>query len=1289
MLFNKISALLSVFLFLGLSWGFAQQPSGQASMQVAHTKSDSVIRCGTMKVFERQMQNDPNFQERRQRIEEHVQEYISSHPEAGAGRSVVTIPVVFHVVYNNSSENLAEAQIMSQLEVLNEDFRRMNSDTTNTRSQFDSVAADTEVEFCIAQRDPNGNATNGITRTSTSHGPFSTNDDVKYDSQGGKDAWPASDYLNFWICNLDGGLLGYAQFPGGNPATDGVVVNYENVGDTLNVSAPYDLGRTGTHEVGHWLDLFHTFQNGCSGTTPSTCDTDGDRCCDTPPIQTSSSGCPSNTQNTCSETPERVDQWENYMDYTEDACMNMFSEDQKARMQALFAPGGARESLLNSQGCVPPASWDVAISDILLPSGGICQSSFDPEIVLTNNGSNQLDSVDIEYDIDGSGTQSYSWSGMLNSTESDTITLPTMSASSGSHTFNAYTLPNTLNGSNTDQFQANDTASSAFNIVSNGTNVTVTIETDCYGSEVTWEVLDSTGSVIGSGGPWSDQSGGDVHSTTLNCLATGCYDFKIYDDYGDGMYGSQWGGCSVNGDFYLVTDNGDTLTQMTTPNAAYGDSSVKSFCIQGPATIDSVDVTDVSCNGASDGSITIYPSGSDLEYSIDNGASYQFSNSFSGLGAGTYDVILQDTATGASDTTQVTISQPPALVLDSVVTTDPACGDSDGSIVIYASGGTTPYMYSIDNGSNFQGSNSFNGLPPATYDVVVEDSNGCTVSSTVTLNAQPGPSDFSVNVTDADCGSSNGSIDVTSVTGGSSPYEYQLDGGGYSSNSSFTGLSAGIYTVAVRDSNGCTYSDTVNVLTPNGPSDMSFDISPETCGDSNGSIEVTGVTGGTSPYLYELDGSGFTSTSTYSGLSGGTYTVSVQDDSGCTYSENVTVTGRSGPSDIQVNVTDASCGSADGELTVIGVTGGVAPYEFDFDGNGWTSDTSFTGLNAGSYSLVVRDSNGCKDSAQVNVQNPNAPTISLNSISHVSCNGGSDGSIEVTASGGNTPYSYQWDDPQGQTGSQATGLSAGIYTVTLTDDSGCTAVYTDTITEPAAFSLTSNVNDATCSGVSDGSISMSVSGGSSPYTYAWSNGGSGSSINGVGPGYYSVTVTDQNGCEDSLVDILVDVNSSMDLSFSTRSDECGQGKGSAEVSVQGGNPPYSYSWDNGMSGSSIDGLKEGGYSVEVTDSLGCKEDGSVKVSDKVTEGCLDIPSVITPNGDGINDKWDIQGLESFQNVDIKVFNRWGSLVFHTSDPNEKWDGTREGKALPEAAYHYIIVVNDGDKEFNGPVSIVR
>ncbi len=303
--------------------------------------------CGSAHHHEVLLQKDPSMKAKSESIERHTAQWASKSNKTNA---VITIPVVVHVLYNTATQNISDAQIQSQIDVLNEDFRKLNADRTNVPSAFSALAVDAQLNFCLAKRDPNGAATTGITRTSTSKTAFDASlDDAKSSTTGGKTAWPSGQYLNLWVVpsikdGTDTGILGYAQFPGGATATDGVVIGYNYFGRTGTVSAPYNKGRTATHEVGHWLNLRHIWGDANCGS---------DLVSDTPTQQTANYGCPTYPHATCSNTS---DMFMNYMDYVDDACMYMFSAGQSTRMSALFATGGARASLATSLGCTAPST---------------------------------------------------------------------------------------------------------------------------------------------------------------------------------------------------------------------------------------------------------------------------------------------------------------------------------------------------------------------------------------------------------------------------------------------------------------------------------------------------------------------------------------------------------------------------------------------------------------------------------------------------------------------------------------------------------------------------------------------------------------------------------------------------------------------------------------------------------------------------------------------------------------------------------------------------------------------
>ncbi len=295
--------------------------------------------CSSMENLEYRKQQNPLLESKMLQIEAYTQAKIQQMQENRITGSIISIPVVVHVIYSNSNENISDAQIQSQIDVLNEDFRRTNSDANNTWSQ----AADTQIEFCLASVDPSGNATNGITRKSSSTSSWGTNDAMKKSSQGGVNPWDASQYLNMWVCNIGGGILGYAQFPGGSASTDGVVIgpNYfgsSDKGSGFYLSSPFNLGRTTTHEVGHFLNLRHIWGDGG-------CSVD-DFVSDTPASDAANYGC-ATSHVSCGST----DMVQNYMDYSDDSCMNLYTQGQKDRMRTILLPGGSRASLGASTKC--------------------------------------------------------------------------------------------------------------------------------------------------------------------------------------------------------------------------------------------------------------------------------------------------------------------------------------------------------------------------------------------------------------------------------------------------------------------------------------------------------------------------------------------------------------------------------------------------------------------------------------------------------------------------------------------------------------------------------------------------------------------------------------------------------------------------------------------------------------------------------------------------------------------------------------------------------------------------
>ncbi|MCX6243648.1 MAG: zinc metalloprotease [Bacteroidetes bacterium] len=280
-------------------------------------------QCGAMQAHFRLLETDTNFRKRQTELEHATARHIQTY-KLSAG--LTTIPVVVHVVYKKPAENISDDQIKSQITVLNKDYQAKNTDKTKVPACWKGLVASIGIKFALATKDPQGNPTTGITRTKTTRTSFGTGDTVKSQATGGHNPWPSDKYLNIWVCTLGGGLLGYAQFPGGPPATDGVVILNTAFGTKGTAAAPFNKGRTATHEIGHWLNLRHIWGDteDCSG---------GDLVDDTPNAEGPNYGKPTFPHITCKNGPNG-DMFMDYMDYVDDAAMYLFTKGQAARISA-------------------------------------------------------------------------------------------------------------------------------------------------------------------------------------------------------------------------------------------------------------------------------------------------------------------------------------------------------------------------------------------------------------------------------------------------------------------------------------------------------------------------------------------------------------------------------------------------------------------------------------------------------------------------------------------------------------------------------------------------------------------------------------------------------------------------------------------------------------------------------------------------------------------------------------------------------------------------------------------
>ncbi|WP_417872061.1 hypothetical protein, partial [Winogradskyella sp.] len=756
-----------------------------------------------------------------------------------------------------------------------------------------------------------------------------------------------------------------------------------------------------------------------------------------------------------------------------------------------------------------------------------------------------------------------------------------------------------------------------------------------------------------------------------------------------------------------------TVTVNDSNNSCYATAS---FNISQPTqalTSTITSTTDILCYGDNTGEIDLTISGGTAPYSIlwNNGTT---SEDLSNLSAGTYNVTISD-ANGCSTTSQATINQPSNSLTSSITNTiNVDCKNgTDGSFTVNASGGTSPYQYSIDNGSTNQSSGLFENLSAGTYNVLITDANNCTINSQAIIT-EPDKIKVSVtNVNNIECsGEATGDISI-SVNGGTQPYTYAWNNSATSQN--LTDVIAGTYSVTITDANGCSASISATITEPSSPLNINISKADANTAHncSNGEATVY-VSGGTAPYTYAWSASANNqTTSTASNLPVGSHSVIVTDANGCELTQSIVIdcvntcdaeitienitnilcagdnTGSgtvsassisnpnatftftwsngqidtgvtsstinnltTGVYDVSVTIDGTACQPVEETISIIepsnplnltvsstdelgpntndgtasaSAAGGTEPYTYLWSPSGETSQ-NISGLSSGTYSVTVTDANGCTQTATVNVNPGSCQNLAFSvTSSHVSCNGGNNGSITATAINGVGPFTYSWDSLPDTT-PNVNNLSAGNYTVTVTDQTTlCTQSTTITINEPNALSSGIAVTNILCKGDNTGSVDLTVNGGTPPYSYIWNNGATSEDLINVVAGTYSVTITDANGCETTNQSTVQEPSETVSASIIdvTNVDCTGEANGSISVEASGGIPPYIYSIDNGNTNQSsgvFENLASGNYTILITDANGCTTSVSDSVEIEDTENpTISVPSEILIEGCSASD----------------------------------------------------------------------
>jgi subtilisin-like proprotein convertase family protein len=612
--------------------------------------------------------------------------------------------------------------------------------------------------------------------------------------------------------------------------------------------------------------------------------------------------------------------------------------------------------------------------------------------------------------------------------------------------------------------------------------------------------------------------------------------------------------------------------------------------------------TPVSCNNGNNGSINITPSGGTAPYTF-SWSNGQSSQNLSNLTAGVYTVSITDQMS-CIYSQAITITQNSALTTSLISKSDEVCNTDNGSITVSASGGSGSYGYNWSNGMTGA---TISNLTSGTYTLTVTDGNSCSTTANYTiLNNTSNCSSFCYleveenNITPSTCGQNNGAVDIH-ILNATPPYLINWNTGATSED--LTNLQAGTYTITVSDNNNCTTTSSFIVSNNSGNiAIQNQNITDESCNQENGAISVT-ITGGSLPYAY-LWSNGAT-TQNISNLSAGTYILQFTDGNGCGLNQSFEIAALTGSLTVTGTVSNTSCGVNNGAITqsTSGQTGSVQ-YAWS---NG-ASSQSITGLAPGNYSCVITDNLGCSVTKSYTV-GQNLIDISLASINKTNetCHNQA-GAIDITCMGNG--LTYLWSN--GETTQDLTGLSMGTYSCQITNSQGCT-ISTGNIVivnSPGNLSVSNQLVTAENCNQSNGAININVQGGTSPYSYSWSNGYTVEDLSQLESGMYNIVVTDANGCVKSHSVEVGSTQGTLAIQQVLNTPEsCGNGQGALNLTVTGGTAPLSYTWSNGANSEDLTGLNAGTYTIQIQDASGCTQSNSYTVLNNANN--LQYSSVLT------------------------------------------------------------------------------
>ncbi|HXK80772.1 MAG TPA: gliding motility-associated C-terminal domain-containing protein [Bacteroidales bacterium] len=697
-----------------------------------------------------------------------------------------------------------------------------------------------------------------------------------------------------------------------------------------------------------------------------------------------------------------------------------------------------------------------------------------------------------------------------------------------------------------------------------------------------------------------------------------------------------------------------------------------------PPLMHSLEAQDILCHGHNTGVVQTEVSGGTPPYFFSWSPSGSESEDPSNLHAGWHTVTITDWA-GCSIIDSVFIDQPESpLTIISEGTNVQCHGYTNGSIDVSVSGATPPYNYLWSNGAITQ---DLHNIPAGTYTLSVTDHNGC-LWTDITMVTEPDTLISMIIDTDITCfGDNDGTITV-STNGGNPPYNYTWFHNPTINTPELENLPPGFYMVSVTDENNC--SDTVSTYITT-PDELIVNIETEhiSCYGMNDGIIYLDIQGGVPNYL--IDWSHGFHNDTIQNLFPGTYTVTVTDQHACNKIHSIEIIEPERLSNVFTNITEPSCFGFDNASATSSPEGGTPPYEVVWQDGVIQDGFTGSGMLANEYYFItITDFNGCTRYDSISFGEPDLLVLS-GTTEPVIC-GETPGSANITPQGGTSPYAYIWSN--GETSSTPTDLQAGIVSVTVTDSQNCIDSLELFVEHQGSLTGTAEViSPNPCYNDSLAIAVASLQNGTPPYLYEWSNGFIGDTAYNLGAGTYFIYAKDYYYCGDT-INLNVTHPDSINPGFILTNPSCsGVYDGSIETEAHGGTPPYTYFWFNGSENDYVNELREGIYYLTISDSNDCIYDYEIELPEE--KYCIIAFNTFTPNGDGNNDVWVIENIEQFPYSEIWVFNRNGNQVFYAKNYQNDWDGTYNGKDLPEATYYFIIEPGNSSKLLKGHVNIIR